>query len=318
MNRLFGQVLNIRRGEFAVTLLMFLYYYLILVTYYFLKPARDTLFLTQLGSNQLPVVFILIAVIVAPIASLYSRAGQSMKLNRLITITTVILIISLFVLRLLIQLGDSWVFYTFYIWVSIYGILTTSQYWLFANVIYSPTQAKRLFVLLTLGGILGAFTGGEITSLMVTKFSVTTENLLFICSGFLAVCALLSNVIWKLALKEAEDTSIASTRIKRQPYGMRDTFTTISRSRHLMIIVGVISLSMIITSFVDYQFKTVTVDHFREKVKNEISEISLDNPGLTGEELADMEISKSKSYMSSFFGQFYGRLSLVSLFLQIA
>ncbi|MFC1512391.1 hypothetical protein ACFL5H_04290 [Candidatus Latescibacterota bacterium] len=142
MDRFFGQVLNIRRGEYAVTILMFLYYYLILVTYYFLKPARDTLFLTELGSNQLPVVFILIAVIVAPIASLYSRAGQSMKLNKLITITTVIFIISLFVLRVLIQRGDSWVFYSFYIWVSIYGILTTSQYWLFANVIYSPTQVQ--------------------------------------------------------------------------------------------------------------------------------------------------------------------------------
>ncbi len=107
MKRLLERVLNIRRGEFAVTLLMFLYNYMLLVTYYFLKPARDSLFLVKLGPEQLPVVFILIALIVAPITSLYSRAGQSMRLNRLITVTTVILIGNLFILRWLVQLENS-------------------------------------------------------------------------------------------------------------------------------------------------------------------------------------------------------------------
>ncbi|HDY89516.1 MAG TPA: hypothetical protein ENH82_15565 [bacterium] len=75
MKSFLEKILNIRKGELAITLLMFFYYYLLLVTYYFLKPARDSLFLVKLGSSQLPFVFILIAVIVAPIASIYSRAG---------------------------------------------------------------------------------------------------------------------------------------------------------------------------------------------------------------------------------------------------
>ena len=188
MKQLLEKTINIRKGEFTITLLMFFYYYLLLVTYYFLKPARDSLFLVELGSDQLPFVFILIAIIVAPLISLYSKAGQSIKLNKLINITTIILIINLFILRWLVQLGGSWVYYIFYIWVSIYGILSTSQFWLFANAVYNPAQAKRLFVLLTLGGIVGAFTGGEVTSLVVTNLGVATENLLFFCVGYLTVC----------------------------------------------------------------------------------------------------------------------------------
>ncbi len=92
MSKLLEKLLNLRKGELAITLLMFSYYYLLLVTYYFLKPARDSLFLVKLGSNQLPFVFILIAVIVTPLMSLYSKAGQHLKLNKLINVTTFIFI----------------------------------------------------------------------------------------------------------------------------------------------------------------------------------------------------------------------------------
>ena len=102
MQQFFGKIFNIRKDELAITFLMCLYYYLILVTYYFLKPARDSLFLVKLGSSQLPVVFILIALIVVPITALYSKAGRSFKLTTLINATTIILISNLFILRCII------------------------------------------------------------------------------------------------------------------------------------------------------------------------------------------------------------------------
>ena len=289
MKQLLEKTLNIRKGEFTITLLMFFYYYLLLVTYYFLKPARDSLFLVKLGSGQLPFVFILIAIIVTPLISLYSKAGQSIKLNKLINITTIILIINLFFLRWLIQLGDSWVYYIFYIWVSIYGILSTSQFWLFANAVYNPAQAKRLFVLLALGGIVGAFTGGEVTSFVVTNLGVATENLLFFCVGSLTVCIFLLNIIWKLTQKEGEVQTVLSRRMQEKKEGIGQMFGTISRSRHLIFIVGIITMTMMVASFVDFQFKTVSVEAFPEKAA-----------------------------LTSFLGKFYGRLSLVSLFFQIA
>ena len=267
---------------------MFLYYYLLLVTYYFLKPARDSLFLVKLGSSQLPFVFILIALIVAPIISLYSRVGKSVKLNKLINYTTIIFIINLFILRWLVQLGDSWVYYTFYIWVSVYGILSTSQFWLFANTIYNPAQAKRLFVLLTLGGIVGAFTGGEVTGFVVKNLGVSTENLLFFCAGYLTLCIFLLNIIWKLSQKEGEEISVSPRRIKEKSEGIFQIFGTIKSSRHLIFIVGIITMTMMVASFVDFQFKTVSVEAFPEKAA-----------------------------LTSFLGKFYGRLSLVSLFFQI-
>ncbi|MFC1538615.1 Npt1/Npt2 family nucleotide transporter [Candidatus Latescibacterota bacterium] len=241
----------------------------------------------KLGSSQLPFVFILIAIIITPIMSLYSRAGQSLKLNKLINITTIIFIINLFILRWLVQLGGSWVYYIFYIWVSVYGIMSTSQFWLFANAVYNPAQAKRLFVLLTLGGIIGAFTGGEVTSLVVKNLGVATENLLFFCVGYLTICIFLLNIIWKITQKEREILTVPTRKIQEKKEGIGQMFTIIKRSRHLIFIVGIITMTMMVASFVDFQFKSVSLEAFPEK-----------------------------GDLTSFLGKFYGRLSLVSLIFQ--
>jgi len=160
MNRLFSSIVDLRRGEGAVTWLMFAYYFLVMVTYYLLKPARDSLFLVELGPRQLPFVFILIALVVAPLTGLYARASRRYSLPRLINITTGALILMLLGLRQVLNLQETWVFYLFYTWVSIYGILTVSQFWLMANAVFNATQAKRIFVLLGSGAIIGSFVGG--------------------------------------------------------------------------------------------------------------------------------------------------------------
>ena len=290
MRRFLARVIDIRPGEWGVTLLMFTYLYLLLVTYYFLKPARDSLFLVKLGPEQLPLVFILIAVIVVPITTLYSKASRSFSLNKMIIGTTGIIIINLFILRYLLTIDQPWVFYTFYVWVSIYGILTTSQFWLMANAVYDASQAKRIFVPLGVAAILGAFTGGQVTSIIVSIFGVSTEDLLLFCVGFLIICVIMVHIIWRLSRSVAEEKIPRRSREKgeKRKESVGQIFATIKDSRHLMLIVGILTVTMMVATFVDFQFKTV-------------SSIAFDN----------------KEDLTSFLGAFYSYLSLAGLFLQL-
>ncbi len=287
MKRLLSSIVDIRKGEGILVTLMFAYYYVILITYYFLKPARDSLFLVRLGPEQLPLVFILIALIVAPVTTLYSRSARSYSLTRVMNVTLVILIANLFFLRWLIELDQSWVYFVFYIWVSIYAVLGTSQFWLLANTIFDPAQAKRVFWFLNLGGILGAMTGGEVTSLIVRHFGVSTENLLFACMGLLGCCVLILNAI---GLVKKQESGLSWSRFSVEEES-RESFSqmirTIRGSKQLTYIVGILSMGMLMATFVDFQFKTVSVEAFPEKEE------------LTG-----------------FLGTFYSRLSIVSLFIQ--
>ena len=286
IKRLFGSIIDVRKGEVTVTLLMFFYIFTLLLTYLLLRPARDSLFLIKLGPQQLPIVYILIAVIVVPIITLYSRASRNFKLNQLINATTLILIINLVILRWLLEFNHSSVFYTFYIWVSIYGILATSQFWLLANAVFDATQAKRMFVLFGLGAIIGAFTGGELTAVLVDTFNVSTENLLFFCMGFLVICIFMVSMVWR----SRPDVEVArpSRRKTEKKESYAEIFKTIKKSRHLILIVGIIAMTMATSTFVDYQFKTISVQSFTTK------------EGLT-----------------VFFGTLYGRLSLISFLFQL-
>lgn len=288
MKRFLNSIVDLRKGEIAVTLLMLFNLYLLMVTYYFLKPARDSLFLSKLGSEQLPYVFILTAFVIVPITTIYSRASGKFRLDRLSSLTTILIIGCLFGLRLLMSLPYDWIPYAFYIWVSIYGVLTTSQFWLLANAIYDSSQAKRIFSILGLAAIIGAWTGGEVTSFLISEFGVSTENLLYICAAILAVTVLLTNATWLMKRRELElQTAAKKPRHKEKRESFGNLFSTVKSSRHLLLIVGIISLTMLVASLVDFQFKTVATESYPEK-----------------------------SELTAFFGTFYGRLSLVSLLLQ--
>lgn len=287
MRPLLSSIVDIRKGEGTVVTLMFSYYYVILITYYFLKPARDSLFLVRLGPEQLPFVFILIALIVAPVTTLYSRSARSFSLNQVMNFTITVLIFNLIVLRWLIQLDQDWVYFVLYIWVSIFAVLGTSQFWLLANTIFDPAQAKRVFWFLNLGGILGAMTGGEVTSLIIRHLGVETENLLFVCMGLLISCLLILNAI---AMLRRKGEGVLVSRISQEeqsPETIGHMIGTIRRSKQLTYMVGILSIGMLLATFVDFQFKTVSVEVFPEKED-----------------------------LTAFLGTFYSRLSVVSLFIQ--
>jgi len=238
MKRFVASLIDIRKGEWTLTLLMFLYLYLIMVGYYFLKPARDSLFLVNLGLKELPFVFILIAVVVAPVTSVYARLGRRLKMTQLINGTTLVFVLCLLALRWLVRLETAWVYYAFYIWVSIYGVLMTSQFWLFANAVFHASQAKRLFVLLTLGAIIGAFTGGEVTGLLIEHLGIETADLLLACAGLLVCCMFLLNIIWTIRQRDPIAEPARGRERERRKESMGEMYATIRRSRHLLFIVG--------------------------------------------------------------------------------
>ena len=159
MNWLAGFLPDLRSGERRLVVLMSANYFLLLLFYYLLKPARDSLFLVEISPEQLPLAYMLTALVAAPVTAAYARAGLRRRLDRLIALTIIVLMISLIVMRLLIDVRQDWVFYLFYSWVGVAGGLTTSQFWLLANGIFDASQAKRIFPLLGLGGMILLFGG---------------------------------------------------------------------------------------------------------------------------------------------------------------
>lgn len=305
-----------------MALLMAGYHFLLLIILYLLKPVRDSLFLSGRGPDELPYVFILTTVLVVPVVILHTRLGRSLQLGRLVDGVTLFLAANLIGLHWMVAIDTSWGPYVLYAWVSIFSLLITSQFWLLANAIFGASQAKRVFTVLSAGAILGAVAGGELTGLLVDGIGIDSQALLFVGGVLLAGSVAVNRWIrkrhrerggsidhasdpapWKAVDNEDSkaDTHIphqeeatetaeehkASAQMTREPSSGWDAWSIIRTSRHLRLIVSVIVLMVVTSTFVDFQFKTVAAQAF-----------------------------VSEDALTSFMGRFYGRVSLVALLVQ--
>ena len=178
-----------------MALLMSVYHFILLITLYLLKPVRDSLFLSDRGAGELPFVFILTTVAIVPVAVAHTRFGRRWQVGRLLDGVSLMLAASLVGMHGLVGLETAWSAYALYAWVSIYGLLVTSQFWLLANAIFTASQAKRVFTALSVGAILGAVTGGEITGLLIDVVGLRSIDLLWVTAALLTASIGLSRWI---------------------------------------------------------------------------------------------------------------------------
>ena len=253
--RLLNRVFEIRQGEYLRTSLMFFYLFLTIAAYITTSSARDGLFLKKLGAHQLPYVYILIAVVVGFLSPFYLRLANRVSLNQLIRYTCVASVLSFFLFWWLLRWGSSWMYYVMYIWVSLFGAITTSQFWLLANHTFNPREAKRLFAFIGAGGVLGGIFGGSFTTYGAHWFG--TEQLLLWCAGFSAICMLLAEKVWSEVNRVPESERKPAQEPKPAPQSAptQRLLKLILNSRHLTLLTAILSITVIIDSFTDYQLK---------------------------------------------------------------
>ena len=162
MKKLFHKLFDIRGGEGSKVTLMFIYVFLLTASLLIVKPVRNSLFLVKFGAEKLPYVFMLVALFSAIVALIYSKYSKRTRLNIMISVTLLISIACLLLIWLMLHAGyqGSWFLYAFYVWVAIFAVITSAQFWLLANYVFNAREAKRLFGLIGAGAISGAIFGG--------------------------------------------------------------------------------------------------------------------------------------------------------------
>lgn len=251
---LLRNVFDIREGEYRRAILMQLNIFLIISTLLIVKPAVNGLFLAKLGAENLPNAFVLVAIFAGLVSLLYSRLLSRIPLNVIITRTLLWSVFSLIVFGVLLQLNflEGWVLYLFYIWVAIFAVLSASQFWVLANIVFNAREAKRLFGFIGAGAIAGGIFGGYLTSIIVDL--IGSINLPFIAAFLLSICIPITKVIWE---KEVLPTQTKFQRKKRIKGFDANPIVLIRKSKHLTYLALIIGISVIIAKLVDYQFSAI-------------------------------------------------------------
>ncbi|HEY6619909.1 MAG TPA: Npt1/Npt2 family nucleotide transporter [Steroidobacteraceae bacterium] len=253
-SRMLRQIAGVEHHEIKVALTAFIYFFLLMASYFILRPLRDTMG-TVYGVAHLQELFtgtFLLSLVVAPIfAGLASRIRLASFLPWVYGFIAITLIVFYFLFRSVTN--DRWIAAAFYVWVSTFNLLTISVFWSLMADIFSSDQAKRLFGFIAAGGTVGTICAPAFTVLFVRALG--TNNLLLISAAGFAATAFLVRLMEtekrRLAAvdQDAQKTTL-DHRLGGNPF---DGFMLLFKSRYLLMIALFLLLMTWISTVIYFQ-----------------------------------------------------------------
>jgi len=155
LERFLGSFTRLRPGEGRSVLVFFTYALLMMLSYYILKTIREPLLLTgtsaEIKSYAYAVTALLLLFIV-PVYGLVFRHTGKQQMTRYIT---GFFLANLLIFYLAGKAGLD-IGFAYYVWVGIFSVMITAQFWAFAADSYNVKSGQRLFPLIMVGATLGS------------------------------------------------------------------------------------------------------------------------------------------------------------------
>lgn len=296
LERLLSLFADVRAGEGLSALLLTCNVLLLLGAYYLLKTAREPLILTEGGAAVKSYSSAGQAVLLMLCVPLYGWVAA--KVNRLYLIMGLSLF---FAANLLVfqALGFAGVpiGIAFYIWVGIFNVFVISQFWAFANDLYTEAQGKRLFPMIGVGASAGAVVGSQVASWLFKSFALTPYALMTLAAAILGLSACLVLLVHRLEGRRSDQPMNQHADEKLDgPNG----FQLVFRSRYLRLIALLIVLLNVVNTTGEFLLSSV--------VEQEAASL---HPGDTPAASA-----ARRTFIGGFYGDFFTWVNLVGLLLQ--
>lgn len=240
LERLLRLFTEVRPGEAELAGSMFATVFLILASYYLLKPVRDGLLagttihsLSDLQlkaySNVAQAVVLLVAIPVY--GRLTRRWPRGLLLTRVNAFFASNLLLFWALQPGLLIAGTELIAIVFYVWVGIFGLFVVAQFWGFAADIYTDERGKRIFPVIALGASAGATAGAWSAAQLVRYEAVGTHGLLPAAAACLAFSTFL---IRRIDLAHLGPERIVPQRRNVAAPGAAGALRLIGNSRYLL------------------------------------------------------------------------------------
>jgi AAA family ATP:ADP antiporter len=208
--------------------------FVLLGSYYILRPVRDAM-ATVFGVGQLQNLFTGTLILTLICSPLFAWLTGTFKLSRVLPGVFWFLILDLlgFCVWFNAAPDSRWLAASFYWWFSVINLFMVSVFWSLMVDTFTSAQASRLLPAVTAGGSLGAIAGPLVASLFVKGVGV--PGLLLIAAAGLAI--VIGLVQWlmreKRRLLEAHEETQASTLDHQLRGNLFDGFRVLFTSPYL-------------------------------------------------------------------------------------
>ena len=247
--------LDLRPGERVIAGLAFSGVFLIACSHYAVTTLRQSTFIDALGAINLPWVYLLVALCSWPLLRLHLRFAGRVAPHRLIAATCCLAAATLIGFWWLFRFPWPWVPIAFYVWATVIFGTMVHQFWSFAGHLFDAPQARRLFGMVTAGGLLGAIGGGQAARL-ASEHAGPRSALLVAAVMLIGAVAVIAAVRRRQA--ELEGEKVFGGRhgdvAPAEQGTTRGELSLLRRSRYLQLVSLLLVIGVVVARIIDLQF----------------------------------------------------------------
>ena len=250
------RVLKIQKGEGGKVLLFALLGTLLQAGIALGISIADTLFLTNVGSEKLPIIYIAMPFIMLVSTPLFSFLTSRFGIDKLFRSVLILLatcgILFLFITSLYASKHSSilWISYVVKFYVALWYIYLYTLYWNFIDGYFDILDAKRLFSFFSGGMAIGAMLGGVLVMLFISFLKV--EQLFGVWSVLALVALPLVLLLQRKYKKiEAEEGEEKESGFFEQT---KRVVVTLKNSRYVMTLICLTFGMLFMTNVGEFQY----------------------------------------------------------------
>ena len=251
-----------------------------------LNNYAETAFLKRYGVEYLPIVNMLNAVATFIITGFLTAFMGKLPGARLLTYVFIFCGISVTLIRILIPFGFELLYPLLFMLKSQFELLQAMLFWNICNDIFNTRQSKRLFPLLTAGGVIGLIMGSFGTPYFAKLFQM--DNLLYLYLGTTLIGAAIVEAMGRsypsMVFSDKEENKGKKKESMIQEF--KNVLPLIKDSVLIKIVLVLTFMPNVVIPIMNYQFSYAVNDQFA-----------------------------TEAGMIQFFGYFRGGLYVISLFI---
>ncbi|MEP0546443.1 MAG: Npt1/Npt2 family nucleotide transporter [Rhodothermales bacterium] len=284
LQRIKDDFFDIRRDEWPLALSMFGYFFLVITSFWILKPIKKSLFIEfydqegfalalsgvfqmQLLASQAELLAKVLNMVVAAGAVIaFTLLARRLRREQLTYVFAAFFIAAFVVYAFLIDRPADLTVWTFYLFGDLWTTLMVATFFAFLNDSVTPSAAKRLYGLVVLGGVAGGAFGTTFLAVYIDQIAVSAW--LWICLGMaVAIIGLAWNAGRIVRRNPPPETGTdkdvpdgvdpgrgeeATKKSNAALEGARLVF----RSKYLLSIVAIVGIYEIVSTILDFQFSS--------------------------------------------------------------
>jgi ATP:ADP antiporter, AAA family len=281
--------------EFKKFSLLSVIFFLVIGSYWFLRPLKDTIFMAVIGGNYIWMAKMLSLVVVLPLVVIYSKLIEIFPRHRMFYVLATLYGIAALIfaaIMIMPEIGlanavkspSRYWGWAWYVYVESFGSLIVALFWAFAADITTPDSARRGYPVVAFGGQFGNILGplgvvalmhlGGISASIDPEKGISPDlarssakilaTSVAMVAGLLGLIMVLINYFMKTIPKDQmvgfQAENAAQLEKEEHGTGFFEGIILLFKSPYLLSIFAIITAYEVIVTILDFNFKVMVED----------------------------------------------------------